>query len=61
MYCKEIASINNKHFQVYSLILSSYLTTTLINNFYSLIACSFLRFMRTLYRLTTNLKKLISS
>jgi len=26
MYCKEIASISDKHLQVYSLILSSYLT-----------------------------------
>ncbi len=29
-----------------------------VDNFYSLIACSFLEFMRILYRLTTNLKKL---
>ncbi len=31
---------------------------TLIDDFYSLIASSFLRFMRTSYRLTTNLRKL---
>jgi len=36
----------------------NYIFLTFINNFYSLIACSFLRFMRILYRLTTNLKKL---
>jgi len=36
----------------------NYTFLTFVNNFYSLIARSFLRFMRTLYRLTTNLKKL---
>jgi len=31
---------------------------TFISDFYSLIACNFLEFMRTSYRLTTNLRKL---
>jgi len=31
-----------------------------MSDFYSLIACNFLKFMRILYRLMTNLRKLIS-